>query len=59
MNKTGELNQQGKEIQSQATVSLVKFLLENIFKFKGIIQFSDAQSNSFAIDIPKLGEPRD
>ena len=31
---------------------------EDIFKFKGIIQFSDAQSNSFSIDIPKTGEPR-
>ena len=37
--KNTEINQQNKEIQSQATVSLVNFLLENIFKFKSIIQY--------------------
>ena len=33
-----EINQQYKEIQSLATISLVNFLLENIFKFKSIMR---------------------
>jgi len=33
---SGEINQ-NKEIQYQATVNLINFLLENIFKFKSII----------------------
>jgi len=47
--KNTEINQQNKEIQSQATVSLVNFLLENIFKFKSIIQYQ-----SFSVEIPKI-----
>ena len=48
-----EINQQNKEIQSQATISLVNFLLENIFKFKSIIQIKD---QSFYVEIPKFGQ---
>jgi hypothetical protein len=39
--KASEITQQSKEIQSQATISLVNFLLENIYKFKSIIQIKD------------------
>lgn len=46
-----EINQQYKEIQSLATISLVNFLLENIFKFKSIIQIKD---QSFYVEIPKF-----
>lgn len=49
--KNNEINQQNKEIQSQATISLVNFLLENIFKFKSIIQIKD---QSFYVEIPKI-----
>jgi hypothetical protein len=49
----GEINQANKEIQYQATVSLINFLLENIFKFKSIIQIKD---HSFHIEIPKVNE---
>jgi hypothetical protein len=47
----GEVNQANKEIQQTAAVGLINFLLENIFKFKSIIQIKD---HSFHIEIPKL-----
>lgn len=49
----GEINQANKEIQQTATVGLINFLLENIFKFKSIIQIKD---HSFHIEIPKLAQ---
>ena len=49
--KNTEISQQNKEIQNNATISLVNFLLENIFKFKSIIQIKD---QSFNVDIPKM-----
>jgi hypothetical protein len=47
----GEINQ-NKEIQYQATVNLINFLLEGIFKFKSIIQIKD---QSFQVNMPKFG----
>lgn len=47
----GDIGQANKEIQQTATVGLINFLLENIFKFKSIIQIKD---HSFHIEIPKL-----